>query len=81
MKGVLVMGMAKQAQIEKDQNERECPECDAIVQVNWSKHPNVHCESCEQDYDVKQCENCTNLIHLNDESIVCSDCIGYGMRD
>lgn len=75
------MGQAKNLLIEKQEHERQCPECNDTVWVNWGESPSFHCESCEQDYNVVQCENCTNLIHSSDEAIVCDDCIEYAMRD
>ena len=77
------MGMAKRRLEEKEEHERECPECGSTVWVNWGQSPNVHCDKCESDYYVVQCSNCPNIMHENpDREIdICSTCVAYAMRD
>ncbi|MGE7613508.1 hypothetical protein [Paenibacillus sp. NPDC101420] len=75
------MGYHKNKQIEQDEHERECPECGGTVWVKWGDSPNFHCKECDIETDVKQCENCSNLLYENDEEYICSDCIAHAMRD
>lgn len=75
------MGYAKNMLIEKMEHERYCPECSSTVWVKWGESPNVHCEDCETNYDVVQCENCSNLIHSDNNLPICSDCFDQAMED
>ncbi len=75
------MGRAKDELIEKERKERECPECGATVWVEWRDSPNVSCGECGFEGDVKQCENCTNLISIHSDDIMCENCVEYQMRD
>ena len=75
------MGRAKADMMEREEHERDCPNCYKAVWVNWGESPNVECEECGYTDTVVQCENCLNLISKDTEAIVCDDCIEMAMKD
>lgn len=69
------MGRYKDLLIEKEQHERNCPECGADVWVDWLENPNLVCSECGHEDTVKQCSNCTGLISSHSDEIVCDNCL------
>jgi RecJ-like exonuclease len=81
VKEVDYMGMAKAQLMEKEEHERECPECSNTVWVNWNSTPNVKCSECDYEGTVKQCDNCLNLISKDSKDFLCGNCKEHMMRD
>lgn len=60
--------------IEKQEREKNCPECGSIVWMNWEESPNFHCEKCEYKTDMELCTDCGNLKESDSELVICDDC-------
>ncbi len=79
--GVMLVGRNKEFLIEQEQNERVCPECGADVWIHWAETPNLKCPECGYEDTVKQCSNCTGLISVDSDDIVCENCFEKAMED
>ncbi len=64
-----------QGLLDREQHERDCPNCGSNVWVLWNHEPNVKCDKCQFEGNVKQCETCTNLLPDISEHIMCDLCL------
>lgn len=67
--------------IEKQERERECPNCFKTVWMNWGESPNLHCKECGFEADMEDCPECGSLMAKDNDYGICEECWERKMRE